>query len=100
MIWGGCSPDFRIEKGFKIDLKFHIDFETDFGAFWDALGSILGALWSSSEALGAEMGRQRCSGKGRKWGRGAKVAPGRFWDPILEDSGSSGTPFGTLWEGF
>ena len=88
--------NFGVKECVKIDVKIHIDFDSDFGAFGARLGSILAGFGSHLGVLGAPRGRQRESQKRPKWGLSARVAPGGFGDPILEDLGASGTLLGSI----
>ena len=46
------SVNFGIEEGFKIELKFHIDFERDLGSLGARLGTPLAPIWEPCGALG------------------------------------------------
>ena len=73
------------------DDNFGINFDSDFSSIWDIclvpFGFILAAFGSHLGVLGGSRARQRGSQKRVKWGLGARVAPGGFEDPILEDFG-------------
>ena len=47
MFFGGFSVNFGIEEGFKIELKFHIDFERDLGSLGARLGAPLAPIWGA-----------------------------------------------------
>ena len=81
-------------------MKFHIDFERDLGSLGARLGTPLAPIWEPCGALGgglgAQIGRQEGSKIRQKSDLGAKVAPRRFRDAILEDFEALGTRFGRL----
>ena len=85
-----------LQNRVEISYWFWAWFGLAWSSSWDAFGSILGALWSSWGGLGAQIGRQEGSKIRQKSDLGAKVAPRRFRDAILEDFGALGTRLGML----
>ena len=91
MFFFGFSDNFGIEEGFKIELKFHIDFERDLGSLGARLGTPLAPIWEPCGVLGGALALKLDARRGQKLDKnrilGAKVAPRRFRDIILEDDG-------------
>ena len=85
-----------LQNRVEISYWFWAWFGLAWSSSWDAFGSNLGTLWSSWRGLGAQIGRQEGSKIRQKSDLGAKVAPRRFRDAILEDFGALGTRLGML----
>ena len=66
MFFGGFSVNFGIEEGFKIELKFHIDFERDLGSLGARLGTPLAPIWEPCGVLGGALALKLDARRGQK----------------------------------
>ena len=86
-IWDGffmffvCfSVNFGIEEGFKIELKFHIDFERDLGSLGARLGTPLAPIWEPCGVLGGALALKLDARRGQKLDKNRILAPRSLQD--------------------
>ena len=84
--FGGFSVNFGIEEGFKIELKFHIDFERDLGSLGARLGTPLAPFWEPCGALGGALALKLDARRDQKLDKNRILAPRSLQDAF-------GTPF-------
>ena len=77
---------FGIEEGFKIELKFHIDFERDLGSLGARPGTPLAPFWEPCGALGGALALKLDARRGQKLDKNRILAPRSLQDAF-------GTPF-------
>ncbi len=86
MLFGSFSVNFGIEEGFKIELKFHIDFQRDLGSLGARLGTPLAPIWEPCGGLGGALALKVDAWRGQKLDKNRILAPRSLQDAF-------GTPF-------
>ena len=77
---------FSNENGLEIQVKFHIDFESDFGAFEARLGTLWAPFWEPCGALGGALALKLDARRAQKLDKNRILAPRSLQDAF-------GTPF-------
>ena len=80
MFFGSCSVNFGIEEGFKIKLKFHIDFERDLGSLGARLGTPLAPIWEPCGVLGGALALKLDARRDQKLDKNRILAPRSLQD--------------------